>query len=194
MAASGESANAGEVSGDVRIRDLLGAPRELLAVLNRTLPQRMNARVTESLEHAMTTSLATGEMCVTMEGDWVAGGQLVNAGDARSLEEGAGLLAFKRELRDLESALASATEWKSLWPSRLSSEARSRLVELEDAVVLVNEAIGREERDAMARELTATQLTQEIERTERHLRVIADDAAALRRNALNWKKTRHRAQ
>ena len=39
-----------EVSGDVRIRDLLGAPRELLAVLNRTLPQRMNARVDRSLD------------------------------------------------------------------------------------------------------------------------------------------------
>jgi chromosome segregation protein len=59
------------------------------------------------------------------------------------------------------------------------SEARSHLAELEDAVVLLNEAIGREERDAMARELNATQLAQEIERAERHLRVVADDAARL---------------
>ena len=32
--------------------------------------------------------------------------------------------------------------------------ARARLVELEDAVVTLNEAIGREEREAMTRELT----------------------------------------
>jgi chromosome segregation protein len=188
-AGSSESTNPSDVSGDVRIRDLLGAPRELLAVLNRTLPQRMNARVTQSLEHAMTISLATGEMCVTMEGDWVAGGQLVNAGDARALEEGAGLLAFKRELRDLESR-APALQVEVTVAEQAVSEARARLVELEDAVVLLNEAIGREERDAMARELNATQLTQEIERAERHLRVIADDAARLAQERLELEERR----
>ena len=30
---------------DLRISDLLGAPRELITVLNRTMPQRMNARI-----------------------------------------------------------------------------------------------------------------------------------------------------
>jgi chromosome segregation protein len=43
--------------------------------------------------------------------------------------------------------------------------------------VYLNEAIGREEREAMTRELTATGLAQEIERTERHMRVVAEDAA-----------------
>jgi chromosome segregation protein len=128
-------------------------------------------------------------MCVTVEGDWVAGGQLVNAGDARSLEEGAGLLAFKRELRDLETR-APALQVEVTIAEQSVSEARARLVELEDAVVLLNEAIGREERDAMARELTATQLTQEIERTERHLRVIADDAARLAQERLELEERR----
>jgi hypothetical protein len=40
-------------------------------------------------------------------------------------------------------------------------------LELEDAVVTLNEAIGREEREAMTRELTANGLEQEIERAER---------------------------
>ena len=42
----------------------------------------------------------------------------------------------------------------------------------------LNEAIGREEREAMARELTAGTLHQEIERAERHMRVVADDHGA----------------
>jgi chromosome segregation protein len=188
-AASGGSSSGVEVSGDVRIRDLLGAPRELLAVLSRTLPQRMNARVTTNLEQAMTTSLATGEMCVTIEGDWVAGGQLVNAGDSRALEEGAGLLSFKRELRELETR-APALQMEVASAEQAVSEARARMVELEDAVVLLNEAIGREERDAMARELNATQLTQEIERAERHLRVIADDTARLAQERLELEERR----
>src|SRR5207253_458100 len=79
---------------DIRIGDLLGASRELLSVLERTLPQKMNARLASSLDDAMAKSLVTGEMYVTQEGDWVAGGQLVNAGDERALEEGAGLLGF----------------------------------------------------------------------------------------------------
>jgi chromosome segregation protein len=188
-AASGDSSSGLEVSGDIRIRDLLGAPRELLAVLSRTLPQRMNARVAANLEQAMTTSLATGEMCVTIEGDWVAGGQLVNAGDNRALEEGAGLLSFKRELRELES-LAPALQMEVAAAEQAVSEARARLVELEDAVVLLNEATGREERDAMARELNATQLAQEIERAERHLRVIADDTARLAQERLELEERR----
>jgi chromosome segregation protein len=190
-AANGDSTPQGEISGDVRIRDLLGASRELLAVLNRTLPQHMNARVAASLDHAMTMSLATGEMCVTTAGDWVAGGQLVNAGDARALEEGAGLLAFKRELRDLETR-APELQLEVGTAEQRVAEARLRLVELEDAVVLLNEAIGREERDAMARELNATQLTQEIERAERHLRVIADDTARLELERLELQQ-RHAA-
>ena len=63
----------------------------------------MNARLAANLEDAMVKSIATGEMYVTLNGDWIASGQFVNAGDARDLEEGAGLLAFKRELRELET-------------------------------------------------------------------------------------------
>ena len=97
----------------------------------------------------------------------MAGGQLVNAGDERALEEGAGLLGFKRELRELE-VRASELSIEMATAERAAAAARARLTELEDTVVLLNEVIGREERDGMTRELTATQLTQEIERAERH--------------------------
>jgi chromosome segregation protein len=61
--------------------------------------------------------------------------------------------------------------------AELARQARANLVGLEDAVLILNEAIGREEREAMAREVTATGFAHEIERAERHLRVVADDAA-----------------
>jgi chromosome segregation protein len=179
----------GDASVDVRIGDLLGAPRELLAVLSRTIPQKMNARIAGNLDHAMTMSLATGEMYVTTDGDWVAGGQLVAAGDARALEEGAGLLAFKRELRELE-VRAAGLEAEVAASEQVASEARSTLTGLEDAVVLLNEVIGREERDALARELNAAQLAQEIERAARHLRVVADDAARLEQERLDLDERR----
>src|SRR5215213_3089846 len=161
---------------DLRVSDLLGAPQQLVTVLKRTLPQKMNARIAANLEDAMVKSIATGEMYVTLNGDWIASGQFVNAGDARALEEGAGLLAFKRELRELETrAEALAREVETVAGS--AKDARARMVELEDAVVLLNEAIGREEREAMAHEHTTTSLEQEVERAERHMRVVGQDSA-----------------
>ena len=88
------------------------------------------------------------------------GGQFVNAGNARAIEESAGLLSSKRELRELESAAADfAGQLEAA--KREVSQARARLVDLEETVVLLNEVIGREERDAMGRELTANGLKQD---------------------------------
>ncbi len=179
----------GEPLQDVRVGDLLGAPRELLRVLERTLSQRMNARLADSLEDALAKSLVTNEMYVTRQGDWVAGGQMVTAGDERALEEGAGLLGFKRELRELE-VRAGELSVEMTHAEQMVAQARARLVDLEDAVVLLNEAIGREERDALARELNGANLAQEIERAERHMRVVADDAARLMQERLELEERR----
>jgi chromosome segregation protein len=161
-----------------RIADTLRAPRELLLVLERTMPERMNARVVDTLDDATALSLATGDMFVTTDGDWVAGGQFVNAGNGRALEEGAGLLTFKRELRELESRVADLAAELAVAEVAVK-DARSRLTGLEESVVLLNASIAREEREAMARELNFGTLQQDIERAERHLRVVADDTAHL---------------
>ncbi len=177
---------------DLRISDLLGAPQQLVTVLKRTLPQKMNARLATNLDEAMLQSIATGETYVTLNGDWIASGQFVNAGDARDLEEGAGLLAFKRELRELETraeALAAEVETAAT----TAKEARARLVELEDSVVLLNEAIGREEREALQHELTASGLEQEVERAERHMRVVGQDSLRVEEERVEVENRRARA-
>jgi chromosome segregation protein len=161
-----------------RVGDILNARPELLQLLERTLPERMNARVVPTLDDATGLSLATGDMFVTTDGDWVSGGQLVNAGNGRALEEGAGLLTFKRELRELESR-ASELSTDLVVAEIAAKDARARMGELEESVVLLNASIARGERDAMALELTAGTLHQEVERAERHMRVVADDAARL---------------
>ncbi|HTG92692.1 MAG TPA: chromosome segregation protein SMC [Pyrinomonadaceae bacterium] len=181
-----------DVREDVRISDILGAPQQLITVLRRTLPQKMNARLARNLEEAMEKSIATGEMFVTLNGDWIASGQFVNAGDARDVEEGAGLLAFKRELRELETR-AEALGREVEGASNAAKDARARLVGVEDAVVLLNEAIGREEREAMTRELTAAGLAQEVERAERHVRVVAQDSARIAEERRELEQRRSRA-
>ncbi len=167
-----------EAETDIRLGDLLGAPREIANVLGRTLAREMNARIVDNLERATTSSLASGEMYVTPAGEWIAGGQLLGVGGPYATEEGAGLLAFKREMRELEARTADL-QAETLFAEQTGTAARARLGELEDALMLLNEVIGREEREHVARELRATQLTQEIERAARHLRVVADDASRL---------------
>jgi len=174
-----------------RIGDTLRAPRELLLVLERTMPERMNARIVDTLDDATALSLATGDMFVTTDGDWVAGGQFVNAGNGRALEEGAGLLTFKRELRELESRVAELAAHLAVAEVAVK-DARSRLTGLEESVVLLNASIAREDREAMARELNYGTLQQDIERAERHLRVVRDDTARLEQERLDLENSRTR--
>jgi len=161
-----------------RIANILNAPRELLSVLERTMTEKMNARVVDTLDDATALSLATGDMFVTTDGDWVSGGQFVNAGNGRALEEGAGLLTFKRELRELESRISNLSAELAVAEVAVA-DARSRLTGLEESVVLLNASIAREEREVMAREMTAETLQHDIERAHRHMRVVSDDAERL---------------
>jgi chromosome segregation protein len=167
-----------EIDEDTRVSNLLGAPREIGLVLGRTLAREMNARVAADLERAMLLTLPSGEMCVTAAGEWVVAGQLITAGGHPISEEGAGLLAFKREMRELEVRMVGL-EADLVFADEVARASRARLGELEDAFVLLNDEIGREEREHVAREVSAAQLRQEIERAERHMRVVADDAARL---------------
>jgi len=81
-------------------------------------------------------------------------------------------------LRELESRAASLSAELAVAEVAVK-EARSRLTGLEESVVLLNASIAREEREAMARELNAGTLQQDIERAERHMRVVADDSTRL---------------
>ncbi|PYS27980.1 MAG: hypothetical protein DMF75_19510, partial [Acidobacteria bacterium] len=161
-----------------RIGGILNASRDLFGLLERTMPERMNARIVDTLDDAVGLSLATGDMFVTIDGDWVTGGQFVNAGNGRALEEGAGLLTFKRELRELESHVSEFGAQLAVAEVAVK-DARSYLTGLEESVMLLNASIAREERELLALEMTAGTLQQDVERAERHMRVVADDSAHL---------------
>ena len=50
---------------NLRALDILNCSRELLLVLERTMPERLNARIVDTLDDATALSLATGDMFVT---------------------------------------------------------------------------------------------------------------------------------
>lgn len=165
------------------IGDLLGTPRELNDSLRRALPRELGARVCNDLEQALTYSLTNGRTYVTLDGDWCVAGQFISAGDGGrdggdQQGEGDGLLAFKRELRELT---ARTIELKEEMPALESAakNARAAVDDAESVVLSINEALGRLERELVARELQAAQLAQEIERAARHVRVVENDHARL---------------
>jgi chromosome segregation protein len=66
------------------------------------------------------------------------------------------------------------------------------LTELEESVVLLNASIAREEREVMAREMTAETLRNDVERAERHMRVVSDDTARLQQERHELEESRTR--
>jgi len=66
-------------------------------------------------------------------------------GNGRALEEGAGLLTFKRELRELESRAENLAAELAVADVAVK-DARGRLTGLEESVVLLNASIARQER------------------------------------------------
>ena len=70
------------------------------------------------------------------------------------------------------------------------SDARARLTGLEESVVLLNASIAREEREMMAREMNAETLRHDIERAERHTRVVTDDLDRLQQERRELEESR----
>ena len=127
--------------------------------LRRTLAREMNARVVaRSRTGDARLTLPAGEMCVT------AGGRVGRRRPAhrggRAARVGRGRGAARLQARDARawSARRSDSKPTSSSPTRRRRRARARLGELEDAFVLLNDEIGREEREHVAREVSAAQL------------------------------------
>ncbi len=178
-----------------RLGLLLGASPEIMDVLERAVQREMNARVVASLDEAMAESLATGATCVTLSGECVMGGALVLAGNALTTDtdRDAGLLSFKREMRELEVQIADLESELITAKSEMDA-ANARVGELEDAVVLLNEVVGRAERDVVQSEMNETRLRADIERAARHLRVVADDTARLAAEITELEERRRTAE
>jgi chromosome segregation protein len=153
--------------------DVLGVAPELRAALERAWPVLLNARLVNGLDEA----LRDGGACVTRDGEVAAGG-LVQAGEARGANESGGLLAFNRELRELKER--SGELEKATAKAEIAAEkARLAVEQAEQSLAAQTQAVAHAEREAMALDLQARQLAQDLERAVRHRNVVAADAARL---------------
>ncbi len=154
-------------SGDT-IAGHLGVSVEVANVLRQIFPREMSARLVHSFNES------SGEILVNFDGDLLLGGHLLIGGSANAEGKNESLLAFKRELHELDiecSRLASAVE-ASL---RATDTSRASLVDLESKTVDLQSLIIKVDRGIHGLAIQAHAAHEEIQRAERHRKVVADD-------------------
>jgi chromosome segregation protein len=154
-----------------KLLNFLGVSDDLEKLLAEIFPRETSAELVENLEKVESKS---DEIFVNSDGDFVIGGKLFVGGRANAGEKNSSLLAFKRELRELESA-GEKLKKEIEKAEKETGKARQSLTEKEDKIVDLQSFIVKFEREVLSQEIQARTLKQEIERAERHKRVVADE-------------------
>ncbi|MBK7704382.1 MAG: chromosome segregation protein SMC [Acidobacteria bacterium] len=168
-----------------RIAELLGAPDALCALLSELFPREMNARMIETIAD----SEESLDNAVDARGDVSFGGKLFIAGKSNAGDKNTSLLAFKRELRELESAIENSRG--AIVDAEHSVEAARRaLAGHEEELVDLQSLIVQVERDLLGLEIQEKTARQETERAERHKRVVAEEAAQIEKETIELTERR----
>ena len=153
------------------IRNLIGVSDDFAEDLATVFPREMSAELIENLNQAKTNS---DQSFVDAEGDFVFGGKLFVSGKTNANEKNSSLLAFKRELRELETAInISAKEIERA--EKEAAKAQANLADKEIQIVDLQSFIVQVERDLLGLEIQEKSARAETERAERHKKVVAEE-------------------
>lgn len=155
-----------------RVENILGVSGGLLSTLKEAFPREMSARVIENVANA---DLASGETFVTLRGSVVTpAGLFISGRELTDDQPNASLLAFKRELSGLERTLTALDEQIAIARSIAEEDGRG-LATLEEKTVDLQSLIIKVERGLHGLDIQRSTTRQEIERAERHKKVVADE-------------------
>ena len=169
-AVAGESAS-GEGS---TIADILGVNSDVAAAMREIFPREMSAKLVREFSDKATS----GETFVNYDGDLLLGGRLLVGGKRTSTGKNDSLLAFKRELNQLGKdckKLVADIEKSTASVDKL----RSSLVENESKMVDLQSLIIKVDRGIHGLQIQVHSAREEIERAERHRKVVADEATQI---------------
>jgi chromosome segregation protein len=153
-----------------QIANLIGVSEDFAAVLEEVFTREMAAQLVEDFD-----KIKGNENFVNSEGDFVFGGKLFVGGKANSNEKNSSLLAFKRELRELEKQSEKLAQ-ENEKAEQETEKARQILTEKEEKIVDLQSLIVRIEREILGLEIQEKSIAQEIERAERHRKVVSEEA------------------
>ncbi|MCY7347294.1 MAG: hypothetical protein LH614_13855, partial [Pyrinomonadaceae bacterium] len=154
------------------IANLLGVSSDFTALLAQVFPREMAAILTENLE---TATAKSDETLIGLNGDLNVGGKLFVGGKINANEKNTSLLAFKRELRELENVTQKLNE-EFEEAEKETVEARNILTERENKLVDLQAFIVKVERELLSNEMQAKSLAQETERAARHKKVVGEES------------------
>lgn len=171
----GASAKAAAPGKGDTIADHLGVSKDLEKVLRQIFPREMAARLVSDLD---AKDAADGEILVNYDGDLLLGGRLFVGGNRTSTGTNESLLAFKRELSELEKICGDLAGGIEAASAKVES-ARAVLVENESKMVDLQSLIIKIDRGIHGLQIQVRSAREEIERAERHRRVVADEAGQI---------------
>jgi chromosome segregation protein len=116
---------------------------------------------------------------VDRSGDILIGGRLFISGDGKAAGQNDSLLAFKRELTQLANETRRLVGDIETAFARVES-ARSRLIESESKMVDLQSLIIKVDRGIHGLQIQVHAAKEEIERAERHRKLVADEAGQIR--------------
>ena len=153
------------------IRDFLTVSDEIAELLTEIFPREMTARIAEDLDG---TKVESGEVFADLDGDLIFGGKLFVSGKPNKGEKNPSLLAFKRELRELETN-SGALSGEIASAEAETEKARRHLTEKENEIVDLQSLMVKIERELLGLEIRENSIRQEIERAERHSKVVGEE-------------------
>lgn len=156
-----------------QISNLLGIENNFATVLAEVFPREMALEFIENLGEAKVDS-----NLIDAEGDFVFGGKLFVSGKANANEKNSSLLAFKRELRELETAIKNLTR-ETEKSEKETEKARKVLAGKEEEIVDLQSLIVQVERDLLSLEIQEKSARAETERAERHKKVVGEEIAQI---------------
>ena len=157
-------------SGDT-LADHLGVSKDLEKVLWQIFPREMSARLVRDLD---AKDLSDGDILVNYEGDLLLGGRLFVGGNRAATGTNDSLLAFKRELNQLEKTCGNLMGDIEIAAAKVEA-ARAILVENESKMVDLQSLIIKVDRGIHGLQIQVRSAREEIERAERHRKVVADE-------------------
>lgn len=162
----------GSETADPVVADVLGVSADLLVALKRAFPRELSTRIVDEIRNADITS---GETYVTLRGTVVtSAGLFVSGLEVTNDQPNASLLAFKRELSSLENELIVLDN--QIANARELAEADGRaLAALEEKTVDLQSLIIKVERGLHGLDIKRSTTRQEIDRAERHKKVVAEE-------------------
>jgi chromosome segregation protein len=157
---------------DPIVENVMGVSGGLVNALKAAFPREMSARIVDDTEHIDVT---TGETFVTLGGSVVTpAGLFVSGREVTGDQPNASLLAFKRELSGLGSTLKVLDDEIAIARGIAEEDSRA-LASIEEKTVDLQSLIIKVERGLHGLDIQRSTTRQEIDRAERHKKVVAEE-------------------